>query len=379
MRNLHSSIDSGLYECSIAYDDVSFKRSLQVTVIKKAYWEDTKEVVSGIISQPLEINCVARGQPPPDVTIQVLDGLQADRDYVMIDKQKIQIQELKMDHRGLKIQCIATQTSDDMDDNQMTVKWITVDVTYPPVLDSKQQTIFGIKGESLTLPCVVKHSNPKVSKFEFSEISQGIFTDIFSGYGNYSVVVDEGAEAAYLQIPSLEERHFDIAFECKATSNELSSSKKFSIKKRHPPALPFPSPSESTDDRAIVWKLQDGSEETESLSPVTKFKIRYLKSDQIANGTESSSLDGAPEWEEQAYETEFDKRNTDLYSINNLQKSATYYFRFQAVNKAGNSDWSPVFRMATKSVENLTPNAARNSAKFSIFLSFSLFIRMLRR
>uniref|UniRef100_A0A915HTA1 Fibronectin type-III domain-containing protein n=1 Tax=Romanomermis culicivorax TaxID=13658 RepID=A0A915HTA1_ROMCU len=38
----------------------------------------------------------------------------------------------------------------------------------------------------------------------------------------------------------------------------------------------------------------------------------------------------------------------------------TYYFRFQAVNKAGNSDWSPVFPMATKSVGNVTPNAANN-------------------
>uniref|UniRef100_A0A915JAU2 Uncharacterized protein n=1 Tax=Romanomermis culicivorax TaxID=13658 RepID=A0A915JAU2_ROMCU len=44
--------------------------------------------------------------------------------------------------------------------------------------------------------------------------------------------------------------------------------------------------------------------------------------------------------------------------MNSLHVSlGTYDFRLQAVHKADNSDWSPVFWMAAKAAGNVTPNA----------------------
>uniref|UniRef100_A0A915IWQ5 Ig-like domain-containing protein n=1 Tax=Romanomermis culicivorax TaxID=13658 RepID=A0A915IWQ5_ROMCU len=198
IKNVNSETDSGLYECKAIYANSGqpeLSRKIRLSAMKPPKWIDESTKVAEKLGTSVTINCEAIGDPVPDVVISLSNGMPLPApDRYIKDGDKVLINELKIEDKGVSIMCTASQILEKFDTLPTVTKFIDIDVYFKPELEGGESiTRYGIIDQNVTVPCHSTTSNPLVEKFEFHDSVAGAMS-----HDDYSV--DLAAQKALLQM-----------------------------------------------------------------------------------------------------------------------------------------------------------------------------------
>jgi len=238
---------------------------------------------------------------------------------------------------------------------------ITLDVQHAPQIEQEQTFIHTNEYDETEVICIV-HASPKAEVTWFKNGAE--MSD------NQGIVTSRGNRHTLI-LPGIKTSTFG-QYKCKAT-NKFGSDEKTTEVSGH--AKPVNFKSDPMGEQETYFNMEWV---TESISPVTNFKLQYKEEDYSYWSINSIQDDEDENWTEVQIvpQSNGDDYYAGRYTIDKLSPAKNYMARVASKNDYGYSKFSQAFRFGTKGaaihLPSTNPSGAESSHSISICLTMIL-------